>query len=59
MIFRITRKNIQAIGEKYKDYLYFKEKGWFKSDYYYATSLGIFKKMAGAFFDFLGRLSVK
>ena len=59
MIFRITRKNIQAIGEKYRDYRYFKEKGWFKSDYYYATSLGFFKKMAGAFFDYLGRLSAK
>ena len=58
MIFRITRKNIQAIGEKYKDYRYFKEKGWFKSEYYYDTSLGFLKKMAGAFFDFLGRLTI-
>ncbi len=56
MLFRMTRtslKHFEKLG--LKDYYYYKEKGWFESDYYYNTSLGIIKKTAGYFFDFLGR----
>ena len=56
MIFRISRTNIKTIlNEKDRDYRYYKEKGWFESDYYYDVSLGLIKKLAGCFFDFLGK----
>lgn len=55
MLFRTTRSGLQCSDAKYYDYNYYKEKGWFKSDYYYETSLGPLKKLAGYLFDFLGR----
>ena len=56
MMFRITRTSIMVTqDEKFRDYRYFKEKGWFQSDYYYDTQLGFIKKLAGCFFDFLGK----
>ena len=60
MIFRISRTSIKVIlDEKYRDYRYFKEKGWFESDYYYDASLGFIKKPTGRFFDFLGERMAK
>jgi multimeric flavodoxin WrbA len=60
MGFRMARTSIMEIlDEKYGDYSYFEEKGWFLSDYYYDTSLGLIKKLAGLFFDFLGGRMVK
>ena len=55
MIFRIARNRLQHMGEAYFDYLYYQEKGWFTSDYYYETALGPFKKCAGRLFDLMGR----
>ncbi|MFT8349623.1 NAD(P)H-dependent oxidoreductase [Clostridium saccharoperbutylacetonicum] len=55
MMFRISRTSIMNIlNETYWDYVYFQKKGWFESDYYYDVSLGLFKNIAGKFFDFLG-----
>jgi len=54
MMFRVSRPLIKSAGEKYRDYHYYKEKGWFESDYYYPTSLGLPKRLAGLLFDFLG-----
>ena len=59
MMFRMTRLLIKFAGEKYRDYHYYKEKGWFEADYYYPTSLGLPKKLAGYLFDFIGRQMVK
>lgn len=59
MIFRIARTFIQSLDHKYRDYHYWKENGWFESDYYYPVNLGLVKKTLGYFFDFLGRLRVK
>ncbi len=33
------------------DYHYFADNGWFESDYYYPTNLGMLKKAAGSFLD--------
>jgi len=55
MMFRMTRPLIKSAGEKYRDYHYYREKGWFEADYYYATSLGLPKRLAGYLFDFIGR----
>lgn len=59
MIFRMHRTTIMSIDQELKDYQYFKEMGWFESDYYYDTELGPIKKMVGKFFDLLGRIMVK
>jgi hypothetical protein len=42
-----------TLNENSRDYTYYTEKGWFDSDYYYPTRLGVFKKLAGSFFDFI------
>lgn len=59
VVFRMTRTSLKSINVRYRDYFYFKEKGWFESGYYYDTSLGPIKKLAGRFFDYLGRLMAK
>jgi multimeric flavodoxin WrbA len=52
MIFQMWRKTIrQKFGPSSPDYKYYLEKGWFDSDYYYPTRLGLFKKAAGMLFE--------
>lgn len=56
MMFRMTRTSImEIVDEKYRDYKYFKENGWFKAGYYYDIHLGPLKKIAGRLFDLLAR----
>jgi multimeric flavodoxin WrbA len=59
MIFRTGRTGFQHAKVKYFDYYYYRDKGWFESDYYYETGLGPVKKLLGRFFDLLGRLIAK
>ena len=59
MMFRMSRNFIQKLDPKYRDYHYYKEQGWFESDYYFETSLGFFKRLMGRFFDFMGRIMAK
>jgi len=49
----------KEIGIFELDCCYYKENGWFESDYYYKTPLGFFKKLAGRFFDFLQKQMAK
>jgi multimeric flavodoxin WrbA len=52
MLFRMSRTSINhSLDEEYKDYNYYKEKGWFDSEYYYPVNLNPFKKMVGKLFD--------
>jgi multimeric flavodoxin WrbA len=52
MGFRMGRNTVsQKADPGSRDYKYFAEKGWFESDYFYPTRLGILKKAAGQFFD--------
>ncbi len=52
MAFRMGRTGIkQQLGEDKRDYVYYRDHGWFDSDHYYPTRLGPFKKVAGAIFD--------
>ena len=54
MVFRIARSTIrQLLDDRSRDYRYYAEKGWFESDYYYPTRLGVLKKGAGMLFDSL------
>jgi hypothetical protein len=55
MTFRMTRSGLQSSALKLYDYEYYKEKGWFESDYYYDIYLGPIQKAVGGFSDFLGR----
>ena len=52
MGFRMGRTNIRLeLDDSSRDYRYYVEKGWFESDYFYPTRLGLVKKGAGKFFD--------
>ena len=61
MLFRMYRTSIKLIlNDTYRDYRYFREKGWFESEYFYQTSLSNGKKMLGRIFDlFAVKLSKK
>ena len=59
MMYRMARTYIKSLDQKYCDYHYWKDNGWFESDYYYVANLGPIKKILGHFFDFLGRQRVK
>lgn len=52
MIFRSARTSIKLLlNEGNRDYSYYRDKGWFESDYYYPTQLNPLKRMVGNFFD--------
>ena len=52
MIFRMSRTSAKLmLNEDYRDYTYYKEKGWFESDYYYPVKLYPLKKLMGKVFD--------
>jgi multimeric flavodoxin WrbA len=53
MIFRMARTSIRLILEETtRDYVYYKQNGWFDSGYYYPVNLNPFKKLTGKVFDF-------
>jgi multimeric flavodoxin WrbA len=52
MAFRMGRTSMGLeLDERSFDYRYYKDKGWFESDYYYSVRLGALKKLAGSLFD--------
>lgn len=52
MIFRMSRTSMKALlDESWRDYTYYRDKGWFESDYYYPTRLNPMKRMFGHLFD--------
>jgi multimeric flavodoxin WrbA len=54
IIFRLTRTKARLeLDDSFRDYTYYTDKGWFESDYYYPTRLGLLKKVAGKLFDSL------
>ena len=54
MVFRMSRTSIRMmLDESWKDYQYYRNKGWFKTDYYFPTNLGPLKKLAGKIFDYI------
>ena len=51
-VFRMARTSIELEqAEERPDHAYYRDHGWFKSDYYYPTKLGLLKQVAGAAFD--------
>jgi multimeric flavodoxin WrbA len=56
MMFRMSRTSIKImLNENYRDYTFYKEHGWFESNYYYPVRLGLLKKIAGRLFDMLAK----
>ena len=54
MIFRFGRTKIRLeLDDSSRDYRYYADKGWFESDYYYPTRMGVLMKGAGKLFDSL------
>jgi multimeric flavodoxin WrbA len=55
MIFRLGRTSIKKmLDDRFKDFRYYQEQGWFRSDYFYPVKLNLVKKLAGLFFDRMG-----
>jgi multimeric flavodoxin WrbA len=58
--FRMGRTSIRLmLDESSRDYTYYKERGWFESDYYYPVHLGVLRKSAGSLFDSMAKNGVK
>ncbi len=58
--FRMARTRIKLmLDDSNRDYRYYKEKGWFQSEYYYPTDLGAVKKAAGSLFDSMTTRSMR
>jgi multimeric flavodoxin WrbA len=56
MIFRMSRTSLKLmLDDNYRDYTYYRDKGWFESDYFYPTRLSLLKKAAGNLFDSLAK----
>ena len=52
MMFRMGRTKVRLeLNDTFRDYTYYAEKGWFESDYYYPTRMGVLMKGAGKLFD--------
>ena len=52
MGFRMARTSMGLmLGEGDKDYDYYRDNGWFKSDYYYPVKLNPLKILTGVFYD--------
>jgi multimeric flavodoxin WrbA len=50
--FRMARTSIKKmLDENWRDFTYFREHGWFESDYFYPVKLNPLKKLAGKVFD--------
>lgn len=57
MTFRMARTSMKKmLDENWRDFTYYREKGWFESDYFYPVKLNPLKKLAGKIFD---RLAVQ
>ncbi len=39
------------LDETSRDFTYYRDKGWFESDYFYPTRLGVLKKATGSLVD--------
>ena len=59
-VFRMARTSMRlALDDSSRDYTYYRDKGWFQSDYYYPARLGPLKKAAGTLFDSMATSSTR
>ncbi len=60
MAFRLGRTSMKLeLDEKSFDYRYYRDKGWFESDYFYPTRLGLLKRNAGRLFEMIQARSTR
>jgi hypothetical protein len=60
MMFRMGRTKIRLmLDETWRDYTYYRDKGWFEADYFYPVRLTPLKKAAGRLFDYTAARSRK
>jgi multimeric flavodoxin WrbA len=60
MIFRMSRTAARLeLDESFRDYTYYRDQGWFTSDYFYPVRLGPLKKGAGKVLDAFAARSSK
>ncbi len=58
--FRVARTSMRVmLDETSRDFTYYRDKGWFESDYFYPVRLNMVKKAAGSLVDFITSKSVK
>jgi len=58
--FRMARTSIKLeLADDRPDHAYYSDHGWFDSDYFYPTKLGLLKRAAGAAFDRMAARSSK
>lgn len=50
-MFRLGRTGIRLNAQGLRDWDYYRDQGWFESDYYYPVRLGITKRTLGTFLD--------
>ncbi len=51
MLFNLARTSVRRLDESYRDFTYYRDMGWFGSDYFYPVRLGPFKRAAGRLFQ--------
>lgn len=52
MVFRMGRTCMhRMLDENWRDYTYYRDKGWFESNYFYPVKLNLFKRLTGKIFD--------
>lgn len=50
--FRAARTSMRVmLDDTFRDFTYYRDKGWFEADYYYPARLGVLKKVAGSLVD--------
>ncbi len=60
VMFRMGRTSIRLIlDDSSRDYNYYRDHGWFESDYYYPTRLGLPKKLAGSLSDSISAMMAR
>lgn len=60
MLFRMSRTSLGLmLDDSFKDPRYYREQGWYESDYFYPVRLNPFKKLLGRFFDTMARRMTK
>jgi hypothetical protein len=58
--FRMGRTIVKlTLNDQNRDYTYYRDKGWFESDYYYPIRLSVLKKAAGSLFDSMARSNTR
>ena len=51
-LFRMARSSMKImLNENNRDYAFYKQNGWFESDYYYPVKISPLKELSGKLFD--------